>query len=113
MYRNAAKFDTLRVVAFGSLTTSYAIVGSVLPSDAVCVAFTNATNGIVYVSTDGINDMIAIPAGFGKVFDIRTNAPNATDYLLGKGTPFLVKYSGNAPTSGSFYIEAVITQVLP
>jgi len=113
MYRNAATFDILRSVAFGTLTTSYAIVGSELPTPAVCVSFTNNTNGIVYVSTDGIHDMIAIPAGWGKVFDIRTNAPNATDYLFPEGTPFLVKYSGSAPTSGSFYIEAVITQVLP
>ena len=113
MYKNAAKFDTLRSVAFGSLTTSYAIVGSVLPTPAVCVSFMNNTNGIVYVSTDGINDMLAIPASTGLVYDIRTNSPNATDYLLSQSTPFLVKYSGTAPTSGSFYIMAVITQTNP
>lgn len=113
MYRNAAKFDTLRSVAFGSLTTSYAIVGSALSTPAVCVSFTNNTDGIVYVSTDGVNDMLAIPPSTGKVFDIKTNSPYATDYLLPKGTPFLVKYSGSAPTQGSFYIEAVITQTNP
>lgn len=113
MYRNAAKFDTLRSVAFGSLTTSYAIVGSVLPSPAVCIAFTNNTDGIVYVSTDGINDMVALPARTGKVFDIKTNAPNATDYLFSQNTAFLVKYSGSAPTSGSFYIEAILAQPNP
>lgn len=113
MYRNAATFDTLRSVAFGSLTTSYAIVGAVLPTPAVCVAFTNTTNGTVLVSIDGIHDMIVVPPSWGKVFDIRTNAPNDIDYLLGSGTPFLVKYSGSAPTSGSFYIEAVVTQVNP
>ena len=113
MYRNGAKFDTLRVVAFGSLTTTYAILGAVLPATCVCVAFTNNTDGIVYVSTDGINDMIAIPAFTGKVFDIRTNAPNSIDYLLSQGTPFMVKYTGSAPSEGSFYIEAVITQPNP
>ena len=112
-FKNAAKFDTLRSVAFGSITTSYVIVGAELPSCAVCVAFTNNTNGIIYVSTDGINDMLAIPGFTGKVFDIRTNAPNTTDYLLSSGTPFLVKYSGSAPSEGSFYIEAVITQTQP
>ncbi len=111
MYINAAKFDTLRSVAFGSITTSYAIVGPVLPANAVAVAFKNNTNGIVLVSTDGINDMLVYPAGSYGVYDIRTNAPNACDFLLSKGTPFMVKYSGSAPTSGSFYIEAVITQV--
>lgn len=112
-YRNSATFDSLRVVAFGSITSSYAIVGSTLPSPAVCVAFTNNTDAVIYVSTDGVNDKIALPARTGKVFDIRTNSPNATDYLLSQGTPFLVKYSGSAPTTGSFYIEAVIAQSNP
>lgn len=112
-FKNAAKFDTLRSVAFGSLTTSYVIVGTVLPSNCVCVSFSNATNGIVYVSTDGVHDMIALPPQWGKVYDIRTNAPNTVDFLLPSGTPFLVKYSGSAPTSGSLYIEAVITSVGP
>lgn len=113
MYRNSAKFDTLRSVAFGSITTSYAIVGSELPTPAVCLSFMNGTNGVVYVSTDGINDMLAIPASTGLVFDIRTNSPSATDYLFSENTPFLVKYSGSAPSSGSFYIMAVITQTNP
>lgn len=110
-YRNAAKFDTLRSVAFGSITSSYAIVGAVLPASAVAVTFTNTTNGIIYVSTNGTTDMIAVPPQWGKIFDIRTNSPMNTDYLLSSGTPFLVKYSGSAPTLGSFYIEAVIVQV--
>ena len=113
MYRNAAKFDTIRSVAFGSLTTSYAIVGSALSTPAVVIAFKNTTNALVFVSTDGSNDMIVVPSGSYCVFDVRTNAPNATDYLLPAGTPFLVKYSGSAPTSGSFYVEAIVTQINP
>ena len=110
-YKNAATFDTLRAVAYSSLTTGYVALGAVLPTPAVIVTFTNNTNGTVYVSTDGINDMIAVPQYTGKVFDIRTNAPNTVDYLFPKGTSFLVKYSGSAPTSGSFYIEALITEI--
>jgi hypothetical protein len=109
-YKNAAKFDTLRSVAFGSLTTSYAIVGPVLSNPAVAVAFKNNTNGIVLVSFDGINDNLVYPGQSYGVYDIRTNAPQVTDYLLSKGTAFLVKYSGSAPTSGSFYIEVLLAQ---
>ena len=111
MYKNAAKFDTLRSVAFGSLTTSYAILGSVLPSPAVAVAFKNNTNGIVLVSFDGINDMLVYPGLSYGVYDIRTNAPSTVDYLLSKGTPIMVKYSGSAPTSGSFYAEVLLAQI--
>lgn len=110
MYKNAAKFDALRSVAFGSITSSYVIVGAVLPSPAVSVAFKNNTNGVILVSTDGVTDMLVYPGLSYGVYDVRTNAPNATDYLLSEGTPFLVKYSGSAPTSGSFYIEVMLAQ---
>jgi hypothetical protein len=113
MYKNAAKFDTIRSVAFGSITSSYVIVGSVLSTPAVVVAFKNTTNGLIFVSMDGVNDMIVVPAGSYCVYDLRTNAPNATDYLLSSGTPFMVKYSGHGPTSGSFYVEAIVTQTNP
>ena len=110
-YTNAAKFDVLRAVAFGSITTSYVQAGAVLPASAVAVSFKNSTDTTIYLSTDGIHDMLAIPAGWGEVYDIRTNAPFVTDFLLAQGTAFLIKYSGSAPSSGSFYIEAVITSV--
>jgi len=92
-YKNAAAFDTLRSVAFGSLTTSYVIVGAALTAPAVCVAFKNNTDGIVLVSTDGSTDMLIFPPLSYGVYDVRTNAPNVTDYLISEGTPFMVKYS--------------------
>jgi hypothetical protein len=109
-YKNAATFDTLRTVAFGSINSTYTQVGPVLPSPAVIVSIKNATDGIIYISTDGINDMLAIPAGWAEVYDIRTNAPNVAEYFIPQGTSFLIKYSGSAPSSGSVYIEAIIVQ---
>lgn len=111
MYSNTAAFDTLRSVAFGSLTTSYAILGAVLPSNCTAIAFKNNTNGIVLVSFDGINDMLVYPGLSYGVYDIRTNAPRTTDFLLPKGTPIMVKYSGSAPTAGSFYAEVMLAQL--
>jgi len=109
-YKNAATFDALRSVAFGSINSTYTQVGPVLPASAVAVSFKNATDATIYISTDGVTDMIAIPPGWAEVYDIRGNAPNITDYLLSQGTAFLIKYSGSAPSSGSVYIEALIVQ---
>ena len=108
MYKNSALFDALRSVAFGSITGSYTALGPVLPSQAVCISFTNTTDATIYISTDGVTDMLAIPAGWGKVYDIRTNAPNMTDYLLAQLTQIYIQYSGSAPSSGSVYMEALI-----
>ncbi len=109
-YKNAAKFDTLRSIAFGSLTTSYALLSPVLPSSAVAIAFKNNTDATVLVSFDGINDMLVYPGLSYGVYDIRTNAPDVTDFLLSKGTPVMVKYTGTAPTSGNFYVEVLLAQ---
>lgn len=111
MYKNAAAFDTLRSASFGSITASYVIVGAILPTPAVAIAFKNQTDALILVSFDGVNDILVYPALSYGVYDIRTNAPNDCDYLLSKGTPILVKYSGNAPTAGSFYIEVLLTKV--
>ena len=111
MFKNAAQFDTLRSVAFGSITSSYVALGPVLPSYAVQLTFKNNTDGIVYLSTDGVNDMIALPAGWGEADDIRTNAPNVTDYFYSEGTQFYIKYSGSAPSMGSFYMQVLLAIV--
>jgi len=110
-YTNAATFDNLRVVAADSLTSSYVQVGTELSAMCVAIAFKNATNEIVYISTDGSNDKIALPSGWGSVYDIRTNAPNTTDYLLPQGTPIFAKYASTAPSTGSLYIECLLAEV--
>lgn len=111
MYKNAAKFDSLRSQAFGSITSSYTQIGAVLPAPCVAVSFKNTTDALIIVSMDGVNDMLVYPASSYGVYDIRTNAPNLTDYLLPTGTAFEIKYSGSAPTTGSFYIEALIVRL--
>lgn len=110
MYKGAAGFDALRSVSGASITSSYVLVGSELTYPAAVVAFTNATDGIVYVSTDGVTDMLALPPSMGKVFDIKTNSPYATNYLFPASTGFLIKYSGSATTTGAFYIECLLVK---
>ncbi|MDE1970951.1 MAG: hypothetical protein KGI50_05245 [Patescibacteria group bacterium] len=111
MFINAATFDTLRSVAFGSLTTSYAILGSELSNPAVLIGFKNATDGTVLISFDGINDNLVLPPQSMAVYDLRTNAPGregACDYLFPKSAAILVKYTGTAPSLGSFYAEVLL-----
>lgn len=108
--QNSATFDTLRVVANGVLSTSYVAISPAFTSPAVAITFKNDTDATVYVSTDGTNDMLAYSASTYGVYDIRTNAPNLTDFLLPVGTTLYVKYVGSAPTTGSFFIEAIISK---
>lgn len=102
-----ARFDTLRVAAFGAITGSYTTVGTPIAFNFRLFDLTNNTNGDLFISLDGTNDNIFLPASSMKVRDLSTNAPpvNTTDdYVLAIGTQFYVRYS-TAPSSGSLYIE--------
>ena len=112
MFKNTAKFDTLRSAAVASIGASYATIGSVLPSEAVVLTFKNQTNGDVLVSTDGTNNMLVFPANSYGVYDIRTNAPSVTDLMFAKGTQFYVKDGTTAASLGTFFIEAVIVTAM-
>lgn len=108
MFSNRAKFDTLRSVAAGSVTASFAAVGTALGAPAVAVNFVNNTNGDVIVSLDGINSNLYLPANSFQVWDIRTNSPHLNDYLIPQGTLFYVKQGTVVPATGAFYIEVLL-----
>lgn len=103
-------FDTLRSLASGSISASYAAVGSALTNNARIICITNLTQGIMLFSTDNsiAEGQIIVPAGSFKLIDITANlVPGHDDnFCMAKGTQFYVKQS-TAPTSGSVYIEAV------
>ncbi len=103
-------FDTLRSLAFGSISGTYAAVGSALTVEARIVCFTNKTQGDMIFSTDNTNSdgMIFVPAGAFKLYDLTANlVPGKDDsFVLAKGTQFYVKQS-TAPTSGAVYLEFV------
>lgn len=107
MLSNKASWSPLRSAAFGSIGAAYATIGTALTERAIVIAFKNATNGDVVVSTNGTADHLYMPAGSYAIWDVRTNAPFHTDYLFAIGTQFYVKDGSVATSSGSFYIEVL------
>jgi hypothetical protein len=107
-YKQAVSFDALRAIVAGSITNSYVEFGSATPLPAVAITFKNGTNGIVYVSFDGVTDNLAYPPTTFGVYDLSTNKPTTVSLVLPEGTPIMIKYSGSAPTTGSFYAEVVL-----
>jgi hypothetical protein len=103
-------FDTLRTVAFGGISGTYAVVGSPLTVEARIICFTNKTQGDMIFSTDSTNatGQIFVPAGTFKLYDLTANLiPGKDDsFVVAQGTQFYVKQS-TAPTSGAVYIEIV------
>jgi hypothetical protein len=101
-----ARYDSLRTIAFGSITNSYQPLGLVIAHNWRVWKITNNTNGDMLISFDGTNDNIFIPAYSYTLYDITTNSDqNAAEGLkMSVGTQWLIKYS-TAPTIGSVYLE--------
>lgn len=101
-----AFFDELRSLAFGSISGSYAFVGtaSLHPIRGVC--FSNNTQGDMIFTDDVTKDKIFVKAGGFKLWDIQSNMNAQFDdkFVLPIGTRFSVKQL-TAPTSGAVYIE--------
>lgn len=103
-----AFFDSVRSLAFGSISGSYAAVGSPtdFPTRGIC--FTNTTDAAMFFSDDtGVSaGKILVPANSFKLWDIQANInPQFDDrYMYAAQTQWYVKQD-SAPSSGSVYIE--------
>lgn len=105
----AVFIDNLRVLSFGGISGTYATIGTALAFNFRAFRVINATNGDVFVSTDGTNNKLFLPANSFVLYDLAANAPNVhnTDgFVFAAGTQFYVKQS-TAPSSGAVYIEGI------
>lgn len=95
-------FEPLRSLAFGSISGSYAAVGTPLTDTARKVKFQNLTDANITVSTDGVNDMDIIPLNGFALYDV-VDSPNMNEQKpqIAVGTQFYIKGS---PSTGSFYV---------
>ncbi len=110
-FTNKVQVDTLRSIAFGSITGSYTPVGTPFSYQARLICFTNTTDKDLFFSMNGTTDQIIVPAGSFKLLDLTTNhrPVNMDDFVLPIGTQWSVRY-GSAPTTGNVYIEVVYAQ---
>jgi hypothetical protein len=84
---NSIKNEAIREIAGGTVTGTYQLFGSVFTRDAFRLTIQNWTNGDVYLSTDGVTDMIKMSLFSARVLDDKTN-----DMYRKKGTQFYIRY---------------------
>ena len=103
-------FDTLRSIAFGGISGTYAAIGTALTVLPRIVCITNATNAGMIISDDNTNatGKLYIPAGGFKLFDLTANMDSNKDdsLVMEIGTIMYVKQV-TAPTSGGVYLEYI------
>ena len=102
-----AKPDTLRSIAFGSITNSYQALGVATTQPTRIFRIINATDGDMLISLDGVNDMFFVPASSFVLYDLTTNREkNGEIFAFQAGTQFYIKYS-SAPSKSGVYIEII------
>lgn len=106
MASNVALPETIRSIAFGSISGSYAAVGTAFTHPLRIFRIVNATDGDIFASIDGINDNYFLPAGTFVLYDIAGNSGISSNFRVQGNTQFYVRYSA-APTKNSVYIEAI------
>jgi hypothetical protein len=103
----SVSFDTLRVIAEASISATYATVGAKFANPVRLICITNNTDGDMFFSIDGVNDMLFVAAGSFKLFDLCTNRYLVDQlWVLPINTQFYVRYS-SMPSKGSVYIECL------
>jgi hypothetical protein len=97
-----ATIDTLRELAFGSITGSFVNVGSATTQAASWACIINTTDKDLYFSWNGsTNHMRLAPTSY-RIVDLQACG------LKGPiGIQFAVKHTGSAPTQGAAAVEII------
>jgi hypothetical protein len=105
-----AFFESLRSLAFGGISGTYAPVGSPLENQVRAFCITNDTQGDMIFSLDNTNASghMFVAAGSYKLYDVQANMNTLIDdkYVLAVGEQFYVKQV-TAPVAGNVYIECI------
>jgi hypothetical protein len=100
------RWNELQSLAFGSISGSYVGIGSPIPNPIRSLTINNNTEVDLFFSTDGIEDMIFIPAHSGKIYDIGSNKADCAGVSeISATTRFYVRAVGSSPATGNVYIE--------
>lgn len=104
------RFDTLRSIAFGSISGSYAAIGTAFTHAMRIVKIVNTCNTNMLISFDGTTTNEVVPAGGFVLYDLTANTETTAEgFFFQKGTTVYVKQE-SAPASGNVYVTCVYGQ---
>ncbi len=101
--------DAYRSLAFGSISGTFAAVGTPFAHPMRLVKIINTCNTDMIISFDGTNNNDYIPAGAFTLYDLATNEVDQAGWFFRIGTQVYVKQA-TAPGSGSVFVIALYGQ---
>lgn len=100
------RYEALRSLAFGSISGTYAAIGTFTAPAVSQFEVINNTDKLLIFSLDGTTDHFVIPAYTQKIVDVCSNKSN-NHLFLGARQYLYVKNDGSAPTVGKVYFTTV------
>ena len=103
-----ATMEPVRSIAFGSISGTYAGIGTALSNPSRMLVLQNFTDQPVMISIDGVNDHIPLAATTSIIMDMTSNKSiMGAVFAWAEGQRFYVKEIGSAPASGSVYLSTI------
>jgi len=101
-------FEDIRSVAFGSITNTFALVGTTFTQPVRQLKIVNNTNAVMLINYDGGSATKDVaPASSIYIYDYSSNKEaNGEVFEQAIGEGVYVKYA-SAPTSGTFYVVTI------
>lgn len=97
--------EPVRSLAFGSISGTYAGVGSAVNNPIRQFFIQNLTDKAMMFSFDGVNDHFPLPANGFFLDDVSSNTALAAGFFLPQGGRLYVKELSAGPTTGSVYFS--------
>lgn len=99
-----ATFEPLRTLAFGSISVTYAGIGTALAHPSRMMIVQNFTDVLITYSLDGINDHFVLPSNGQVIFDWTSNVTVSQGFFIAEGVRL---YAKGAPTLGAVYVSTI------
>ncbi len=96
--------EPVRSIAFGSISGTYAGIGTALTNPSRIIVIQNLTDANLMISENGIDDHYPIAANSAQIWDYASNQSHQQGAFKAAGTRFYVKTIGS-PGSGSVYVS--------
>lgn len=106
-YGTRVGFEAVKELAFGSISGTYASVGTPTAEHVRIISFQNGCNQDLYISFDGSTNQLRIAANSFKLIDLSSNKIRDDGMFLGVGTQVYVKEVSASVTSGTFWMETL------
>jgi hypothetical protein len=98
--------EPVRSLAFGSISGTYAGIGTPFLNPVHLFIIQNFTDQSVMISWDGINDHFPVASMGYIIMDVTSNKTvTAGSFMIAQGTRFYVKQLSGAPSLGSVYLS--------